>query len=102
MFLTIDQGTTSSKAVLFDINGQKIDVSQKVFKQIFPKDGWVEHDPLDILHTVIQCCEDILSRNLKKKHQFFSYYKSTRDCNCLGQKKWKTSTQCNSLARQKN
>ena len=66
MFLTIDQGTTSSKAILFDINGQKIDVSQKVFKQIFPRDGWVEHDPFDILHSVIQCCEDILSRNLEK------------------------------------
>ncbi|MEC7830510.1 MAG: glycerol kinase GlpK [Pseudomonadota bacterium] len=63
MFLVIDQGTTSTKVILFDIEGKKIDVSQKSFKQIFPKDGWVEHNPKEIIETVINCCNEIIDRN---------------------------------------
>jgi glycerol kinase len=46
--IALDQGTTSSRAVLFDERGQIVDVSQKEFTQIFPKSGWVEHDPDEI------------------------------------------------------
>lgn len=46
--LAIDQGTTSSRAVIFDHNGSVISVAQKEFNQIFPKPGWVEHDPIEI------------------------------------------------------
>ena len=67
MFLVIDQGTTSTKVVLFDIEGKKIDVSQKSFKQIFPENGWVEHNPKEIIETVINCCNEIIDRNPDKK-----------------------------------
>lgn len=46
--LALDQGTTSSRAIIFDKKGQIISVAQKEFKQHFPKQGWVEHDPEEI------------------------------------------------------
>lgn len=49
--LTMDQGTTSSRSILFDEQGCVVSVAQKEFKQHFPKPGWVEHDPLEIWST---------------------------------------------------
>ncbi|MBR6425049.1 MAG: glycerol kinase GlpK [Oscillospiraceae bacterium] len=46
--IAMDQGTTSSRAILFDKSGQIISVVQREFRQIFPQPGWVEHDPMDI------------------------------------------------------
>lgn len=46
--LALDQGTTSSRAIVFDQQGQVISVAQKDFRQHFPKSGWVEHDPMEI------------------------------------------------------
>ncbi len=46
--LAFDAGTTSSRAILFDKHGSIIAVSQKEFRQIYPKPGWVEHDPMEI------------------------------------------------------
>ena len=63
MFLTIDQGTTSSRALLFDEKGQIIDLFQRDLKQIYPEEGWVEHDPFEILSSTILCCETILNKN---------------------------------------
>ncbi|MBO5019404.1 MAG: glycerol kinase GlpK, partial [Clostridia bacterium] len=47
--LTLDEGTTSARAILFDKNGQLVSVAQHEFKQIYPKPGYVEHNPLEIL-----------------------------------------------------
>ena len=49
--LALDQGTTSSRAIVFNKKGQIISMAQKEFKQYFPKPGWVEHDPLEIWST---------------------------------------------------
>ena len=46
--LSLDQGTTSSRAILFDENQNIVAVSQKEFTQIYPKEGWVEHNPMEI------------------------------------------------------
>jgi glycerol kinase len=43
--ISIDQGTTSSRAILFDLKGKPVYSSQKEFTQYFPKSGWVEHNP---------------------------------------------------------
>ena len=51
--LAIDQGTTSSRAIVFDGNMKIAGVGQKEFTQIFPKSGWVEHDPEEIWGTVV-------------------------------------------------
>lgn len=47
-FLALDQGTTSSRAIIFDVNSEIVAVAQKEFNQIFPQSGWVEHDPHEI------------------------------------------------------
>ena len=49
--LALDQGTTSSRAIVFDKKGNIISVAQKEFTQYFPKPGWVEHDPAEIWST---------------------------------------------------
>ena len=46
--IAMDQGTTSSRAILFDRRGQIVSVVQREFRQIYPQPGWVEHDPMDI------------------------------------------------------
>lgn len=51
--LSVDQGTTSSRAILFNKKGQIIYQKQQEFRQIFPQPGWVEHDPNDILQSVV-------------------------------------------------
>jgi len=55
--LSIDQGTTSSRAIIFDNNAELIAQAQQEFEQIFPNDGWVEHRPCDILETVLSSCK---------------------------------------------
>ena len=59
--IALDQGTTSSRALLINEVGKLIDVKQKEFKQIFPKQGWVEHDPIEILNTQLEVFEELIS-----------------------------------------
>ncbi len=49
--IALDQGTTSSRAIVFDKDQNKIGIAQQEFKQLYPKSGWVEHDPLEIWAT---------------------------------------------------
>ncbi|RAA19466.1 glycerol kinase, partial [Burkholderia multivorans] len=49
--LAIDQGTTSSRAIVFDHNGQIVSSGQLEHEQIFPRAGWVEHDPKEIIRN---------------------------------------------------
>ena len=58
--LALDQGTTSSRAVLFDRVGQIKALAQKEFKQIFPQAGWVEHDPEEIWSSQLQVAKEII------------------------------------------
>lgn len=53
--LALDQGTTSSRAVLINEKAQIVAISQREFPQHYPKPGWVDHDPMDIWHTQIAC-----------------------------------------------
>lgn len=46
--LSLDQGTTSSRAILFDREQNILGVAQKEFTQFYPREGWVEHDPMEI------------------------------------------------------
>jgi len=66
--LALDQGTTSSRAIVFDKRGQMISVAQKEFTQIFPQPGWVEHDPAEIWSTQIGvAAEAIMKAGLTAK-----------------------------------
>ena len=61
--LSIDAGTTSSRAILFDKNGKQISISQFEFTQIFPKESWVEHDPVVIWETQLRAIKDVVSKS---------------------------------------
>ena len=58
--LALDQGTTSSRAILFDQSGKGVGVAQKEFTQIYPKAGWVEHDPMEIWGTQSGVAREVL------------------------------------------
>ena len=58
--MSLDQGTTSSRCILFDKNGNIVSLVQREFPQIFPKEGWVEHDPMTIWSTQIAACTEAL------------------------------------------
>jgi glycerol kinase len=59
--LSLDAGTTSNRAILFDHTGKIVNTSQREFKQIFPKPGWVEHDPVEIWTTQKYVASDVLT-----------------------------------------
>lgn len=61
--LAIDQGTTSSRAILFDNDLRPVTIGQKEFRQIFPKAGWVEHDPEEIWETTLATCRQALTKD---------------------------------------
>ena len=60
--LAFDQGTTSSRAILFDKNANIVSVAQREFTQIFPKPGWVEHDPNEIWHSQIDVAREVVAK----------------------------------------
>jgi len=61
--LALDQGTTSSRAILFDRHGQVAATAQHEYPQHFPQPGWVEHDPLDIWHSQLACAREVLKES---------------------------------------
>ncbi|MDG1797370.1 MAG: glycerol kinase GlpK [Flavobacteriales bacterium] len=60
--LSIDAGTSSSRAVVVNILGEIIGISQYEFQQFFPKNGWVEHDPMEIWNTQLRAIKDVLKK----------------------------------------
>jgi len=61
--MALDQGTTSSRAILFNHQGEVMGIAQKEFKQIYPKAGWVEHDPMEIWGTQSGVAREVLETN---------------------------------------
>ncbi len=60
--LALDQGTTSSRAMLFNKDQEVVGIAQKEFTQIFPKDGWVEHDPMEIWSSQYSVLQEVLAK----------------------------------------
>tara|TARA_B110000503_G_scaffold54168_1_gene86984 strand:+ start:19048 stop:20523 length:1476 start_codon:yes stop_codon:yes gene_type:complete len=60
--LAIDAGTTSSRAILFDKKGAQVAISQFEFTQIFPKESWVEHNPMEIWETQLKAIKEVVSK----------------------------------------
>jgi glycerol kinase len=60
--LAIDQGTTSTRAIVFDVQGRPVATAQKELPQIFPKPGWVEHDPEEIWKATVEVCRGALAK----------------------------------------
>lgn len=61
LILSIDQGTTSSRAILFETDGEPAFTAQREFRQIFPDSGWVEHDPEEIWSTTLAVCREAIA-----------------------------------------
>lgn len=64
--LAIDQGTTSSRAIIFDTQSNIISIAQQEFTQHYPADGWVEHDPDDIWQSTLSVCQQAISEAVEK------------------------------------
>lgn len=62
MILALDQGTTSSRAIVFDKDGNILAVEQQEFKQIYPQSGWVEHDANEIWQTQLAVAQAVLKK----------------------------------------
>ena len=62
LILSIDQGTTSSRAMLFEKNGSTFAIAQQEFAQFFPQSGWVEHDPEEIWQSTLAVCREVLAK----------------------------------------
>lgn len=62
LILALDQGTTSSRAILFNHSGQIVKVSQKPFEQLFPQPGWVEHKPNEIWSSQISVAAEVIAQ----------------------------------------
>lgn len=61
--IALDQGTTSSRSVLFNQDGKQLAIEQQEFKQIFPHSGWVEHDPQEILDSQLSTFQNLIKNN---------------------------------------
>jgi glycerol kinase len=60
--LSIDQGTTSSRCIVFDLQGNAIATAQREFTQFFPQTGWVEHDAMEILDSVLDTLKEVIEK----------------------------------------
>ena len=60
--LALDQGTSSSRSIVFDTQGQIVAMAQREFRQIFPQPGWIEHDPLEIWASQLATAREALSK----------------------------------------
>ena len=70
--MAIDQGTTSSRAIIFDHAGNKVAMSQREFPQYFPQPGWVEHDALEIWDSVQSVISDVMIKSQIKPYKIAS------------------------------
>ncbi|WP_315128405.1 FGGY family carbohydrate kinase, partial [uncultured Actinomyces sp.] len=70
--LAIDQGTTSSRAILFNHDGEIVAVEQKEHEQIFPRAGWVEHDAVEIWRNVRDVVAGVLASAEVNRHEIAS------------------------------
>lgn len=67
--MALDQGTTSSRAIIFNKHGQIVAKAQKEFDQIYPQAGWVEHDPMEILYSQFQSITSLFARGKVKPEE---------------------------------
>ena len=72
LILSIDQGTTSSRSILFDLKGKKIFSSQREFEQIFPNLGWVEHNPEEIWKVTLRTIKEAIKKSKILKAKIIS------------------------------
>ena len=70
--VSIDQGTTSTRSILFNLSGKQIFSSQMEFKQYFPRNGWVEHDPEEIWNITKKTLRNVIKKSIQLKGQILT------------------------------
>lgn len=75
--MSIDQGTTSSRCILFDRAGNICAQAQREFRQIYPQPGWVEHDPVEIWRTTVEVSKNAMEK-LGTESYILSHYDAGR------------------------
>ena len=70
--IALDQGTTSSRAIVFDSEQKIVGVAQKEFRQIYPKEGWVEHDPMEIWSSQSGVLAEVIARTGISQHDIIA------------------------------
>ena len=97
--LAIDQGTTSSRTILFDTEMKIAASAQQEFTQHFPASGWVEHDPEDLWNTVVETARQAMDKvGASADSRRHRYHQSARNDVGLGQDDRSTGAQCHRLA----
>ena len=96
----VDQGTTSTRFMIFDHAGKVVGVDQKEHEQIYPKPGWVEHDPMEIWERTQEVIEGALKKSgiSAKRYRRRRCHQPARDHRRLGQGNRQTRLQCHRLA----
>ena len=82
--LSLDQGTSSSRAIVFDHDGEIKAVAQQEFRQIFPQPGWVEHHPQEIWTSQASVIAGAIASAGINGHRCHRDYKSAGDDDCMG------------------
>ena len=85
--LALDQGTTSSRAIIFNKKGEIVAKAQNEFTQHYPENGWVEHDPMEILFSQISAILTVLRKEAvdPKENRRHRHYQSERDHRGVGE-----------------
>lgn len=110
--LALDQGTTSSRSVLFDAHGRIKAMAQQEFRQIFPQPGWVEHDPVEIWQTQLKTIHDVVNTaqiradeiaaigitNQRETTVVWDHATGQPVCNAIVWQDRRTAVLCNALA----
>jgi len=101
--VSLDQGTTSSRAVVFDRQGGIVGICSRPFGQIFPQPGWVEHDPAEILESQFGAVSDVLKAyNIQPEQIYCIGIANQRDSCPLGQGDGQTGMQRGRMAVQED
>ena len=79
--LALDQGTSSSRSIVFDAQGRIVAMAQREFRQIYPQPGWVEHDPKEIWATQLATAQEALAkaRLTAQRHRLDRHHQPARD-----------------------
>src|SRR5690348_18513715 len=72
VLMAIDQGTTSTRAIVFDTDGRILSVAQRELPQVYPAPGWVEHDPEELWSATVAVCREVLAAGRLKAADILS------------------------------
>jgi hypothetical protein len=99
--LALDQGTSSSRSIVFDREGHIVAIAQKELTQIYPQPGWVEHDPMEIWRGQLATAREVLvkARLTADRHRRHRHHQPARDHGAVGPRRPASAALRHRLAR---